>query len=116
MASDIDIRIGENIRHARSWAGLSQKKLGEHLGVSSQQVSKFENGIDRVSSSQLLLIAEKVGVRVTELMTGVAEELPTNRSDHTFMRDYQQLSDGSKATLRELVRAIVTDTARRLKA
>lgn len=115
MASNLDIRIGENIRHARAWAGLNQEELGKHLNVSAQQISKFELGTNRVSSAQLVIIAERLEVNVIDLMAGVAKELPTDRSDHAFMRDYKSLSDNTKATVRELVRAIITDTARRLQ-
>ena len=116
MSSSIDKRIGENIRHARSWAGLNQEELGKHLGITAQQVSKFELGSNRVSSSQLVQIAEKLEVKVTDLLTGVDQELTVVISDHTLMRDYKALTPATQATIRQLVRAIVTDTARTLKS
>lgn len=115
MANNLDIIIGENIRRARASAGMSQEELGKHLGIRAQQISKFELGINRVSSSQLIGMAEQLRVNVVDLMTGVSNELPTDKGDAAFMRDYKSLSDNTKSTVRELVRAIITDTARRLQ-
>jgi len=115
MGNKLDIITGGKSRQARGSAGMSQEELGKQLGVRAQQISKFELGANRVSSSQLLIIADSLGANVIDLMVGAASELPTDKSDHAFMRDYKALSDGTKATVRELVRAIITDTARRLK-
>lgn len=116
MALNPDKVIGGNIRKARAVAGLSQRGLGVHLGISPQQVSKFELGLDRVSASQLITVADCLGVGVLDLMTGVAAELPTDRSDHLLMGDYKALAARTRGAVRELVRAIVEETARGMKS
>ena len=53
----IDRHVGARIRMQRMVRGLSQTKLGEAVGVSFQQIQKYEKGTNRVSSSRLQLIA-----------------------------------------------------------
>lgn len=55
--SEIDKEIGKRIRIYRSHRGVSQAKLGEILGVSFQQIQKYESASNRVSASSLLNIA-----------------------------------------------------------
>ncbi len=61
----IDILIGKRIRHRRIAMGLSQKALGSHLGVSFQQIQKYEKGLNRVSAKCLLEIAQKLDVPIS---------------------------------------------------
>ncbi|PIT68458.1 helix-turn-helix domain-containing protein [Bartonella tribocorum] len=61
----IDISIGKRIRHRRIAMGLSQKTLGSFLGVSFQQIQKYEKGLNRVSAKCLLEIAQKLQVPIS---------------------------------------------------
>ncbi len=66
MACDeIDIEIGKRVRQARVAAGLSQTQLGVQLGVSFQQVQKYEKGVNRIGGGRLYRIARVLGVKVT---------------------------------------------------
>jgi transcriptional regulator with XRE-family HTH domain len=56
-----DIQLGVKIRARRLEAGLSQQELGEALGVSFQQVQKYEKGVNRVSAGRLGEIAKTLG-------------------------------------------------------
>lgn len=60
-ASPLDQHIGAQVRVARQLAGLTQETLAEHLGVTFQQVQKYERGANRVSASRLLSIASLTG-------------------------------------------------------
>lgn len=60
-ASPLDQHIGAQVRVARQLAGLTQETLAEHLGVTFQQVQKYERGANRVSASRLLSIANLTG-------------------------------------------------------
>ena len=48
----IDVHVGSRVRLRRNMLGLSQEKLGEAIGLTFQQVQKYERGTNRVSSSQ----------------------------------------------------------------
>lgn len=54
---DVDREVGAKIRIRRNLVGLSQEKLAEALGISFQQVQKYEKGINRVGASRLNKIA-----------------------------------------------------------
>ena len=69
-AQKIDRVIGRNIRIHRLAKKMSQTELGEHLGVSFQQVQKYENGANRVGSGRLYQIAAILGVHVSTLFRG----------------------------------------------
>ena len=60
-----DKALGLKVRQARNEAGLSQEQLGLHLGVTFQQIQKYEKGVNRVSSTRLVQIAQCTGKSVT---------------------------------------------------
>jgi transcriptional regulator with XRE-family HTH domain len=70
QAQKIDRVIGRNIRIHRLARKMSQTELGEHLGVSFQQVQKYENGANRVGSGRLYQIAAILNVHVSTLFKG----------------------------------------------
>ena len=49
----IDVLVGKNLRRLRKQAGLSQAELGARIGVSAQQVQKYETARNRISASKL---------------------------------------------------------------
>jgi transcriptional regulator with XRE-family HTH domain len=69
-AQKIDKVIGRNVRIHRLARRMSQTELGDQLGVSFQQVQKYENGTNRVGSGRLYQIAAILGVHVSTLFRG----------------------------------------------
>jgi len=57
-----DVHVGSRIRLRRNMLGMSQEKLGESLGITFQQVQKYEKGTNRVGASRLQAIANILGV------------------------------------------------------
>lgn len=78
-----DPRIGMRIRTLRLERRLSQAELGEMLGVSFQQVQKYEKGVNRVSAGRLHRVAEALQVPVTFFYAGFAAE--RGRADSHFI-------------------------------
>jgi transcriptional regulator with XRE-family HTH domain len=68
----IDLSVGSRIRKFRESRGMSQSQLGEKLGVTFQQVQKYEKGKNRVGASRLQMISTALGVPVEHLFTDVA--------------------------------------------
>lgn len=64
----IDKAIGGRLKLYRQRANLSQTALGKHLGVSFQQVQKYENGTNRVSAASLMKIARFLKIPISELL------------------------------------------------
>jgi transcriptional regulator with XRE-family HTH domain len=60
----IDAHVGNRIRMRRQIVGMSQEKLGELLGITFQQVQKYEKGSNRISASRLYMTAKTLGVPV----------------------------------------------------
>ncbi len=60
--NDVDASVGRRITDRRSALGLSQSDLAQRLGVSSQQVQKYEAGTNRISASRLSDVAMALGI------------------------------------------------------
>lgn len=60
----IDIHVGSRIRLRRTMLGMSQEKLGESLGITFQQIQKYEKGTNRIGASRLQRISEILRVPV----------------------------------------------------
>jgi transcriptional regulator with XRE-family HTH domain len=69
-AQKIDKVVGRNIRIHRLAKSMSQTELGTQLGVSFQQVQKYENGTNRVGSGRLYQIAAILGAHVSVFFSG----------------------------------------------
>lgn len=84
FADPINALIGQRVRHMRKLRQMTQADLGRELNLTFQQVQKYERGMNRISVSTLLHIAEVLNVLPELLLTGVlatkvsdsAEELP----------------------------------------
>ena len=66
----VDVEVGHRIRIERLARGLSQTALANQLGVTFQQVQKYEKGVNRVGAGRLTKIAEVLGVSVSTFFTG----------------------------------------------
>lgn len=66
-ADPVDVTVGTRIRFIRKMKNLSQQALAEAIGVSFQQVQKYERGANRVSASMLVRIADFLEVDISDL-------------------------------------------------
>jgi transcriptional regulator with XRE-family HTH domain len=64
-----DVEVGRRVRAFRLNRGLSQEKLGDELGITFQQVQKYEKGVNRIGAGRLQRIAEILGVPVSEFFS-----------------------------------------------
>ncbi|MFC0410723.1 helix-turn-helix domain-containing protein [Roseomonas elaeocarpi] len=62
--SPIDVHVGGRVRLRRTLLGMSQEKLGEALGLTFQQVQKYERGVNRIGASRLFDIARVLDVPI----------------------------------------------------
>jgi transcriptional regulator with XRE-family HTH domain len=74
LPNPVDRHVGARLRMRRNQAGLSQEKLGEALGVTFQQVQKYEKGLNRLGASRLQLAARVLGVPVNFFFDGMPAE------------------------------------------
>ncbi len=66
-AHPVDIHVGKRLRLRRSMLGMSQDSLGKEIGVTFQQVQKYERGVNRIGSSRLYHLATILTVPVSFL-------------------------------------------------
>lgn len=60
----IDVHVGSRVRLRRMLLGISQEKLGERLGLTFQQVQKYEKGVNRIGASRLFDLSTVLGVPI----------------------------------------------------
>ena len=82
--NDIDQHVGSRLRQRRAFLDISQKELGEAIGVSFQQVQKYERGKNRIGASRLFVIAKILGVEVSYFYEGCDEMLNAARNNNTI--------------------------------
>jgi|SRR5688572_28113376 transcriptional regulator with XRE-family HTH domain len=71
--SDVDSVIGARTRSRRLQLGMSQERLAELLGITFQQVQKYEKGANRISASRLVQIAKALDIEVAYFFDGLSE-------------------------------------------
>lgn len=74
MSHPVDIYVGKKIKFRRSMLGLSQEQLGNKIGVTFQQIQKYEKGLNRISSSKLYDFADILKVSVNHFFEGFSPE------------------------------------------
>ncbi len=60
MPDPIDVKMGAVVRNRRAQLGITQAQLGEHCGITFQQIQKYEKGSNRISVSMLFKIATRL--------------------------------------------------------
>jgi len=120
--SPIDVHVGTRIRLRRTLLGMSQERLGEALGLTFQQVQKYERGVNRVGASRLFDLSRVLDVPISFFFDDMPESLaaafggqPSGRRVAGFADTQEGFADDTlnrRETL-ELVRAYyrITDPA-----
>ena len=118
----VDVHVGKRIKILRKLRGMNQSKLGESVGLSFQQIQKYETGANRISASRLFEFSQVFDVPVScffddmppELgnhnATGVPERDVFRSSEATEVaRIYYQIQNKSvRHSFRNLVKSVVT--------
>ena len=110
MPHPIDVYVGSQIRHRRTALGLSQSALGAALGVSFQQIQKYERGVNRIGASRLWKISQALHVPVSALFEGYAagpepaQGAPQlDLQTASLIRAYRSLGPKTRLAVRKLV-------------
>jgi transcriptional regulator with XRE-family HTH domain len=73
-AEAIDAHVGARVRLRRMQLGISQEKLAQILGVTFQQVQKYEKGLNRIGASRLFHLGEALGVPIQFFFEDLSQE------------------------------------------
>lgn len=116
----VDVHVGSRLRLRRTLLGMSQEKLGEVLGLTFQQIQKYERGANRVSASRMYDLSRALGVPVsfffdampddvagdktTSPESAVADSIDlTSRANLELIRNLERLPSVTAKDLREMI-------------
>ena len=125
MANDVNLvvdkHVGSRVRMRRMMLGMSQEGLGDALGVTFQQVQKYEKGMNRISASRLQHMSQILQVPVPFFFEGAPGGVEGAPGVPTYVNEFLATSDGvaltkafmriENAKLRRLIVGIVEDCA-----
>lgn len=99
----IDKHVGSRVRMRRMMISMSQEKLGEHLGITFQQIQKYEKGTNRIGASRLQQISIVLGVPVAFFFEGAPSAGPEGEGfaedqSPAYVSDFLATSDGLALT------------------
>lgn len=78
--NDVDLQVSRNIRQLRKDLDMTQVELAAGIGVTPQQVQKYESGASRVSASMLVELADALNLTIEDLFAGARPEPPKRLS------------------------------------
>jgi transcriptional regulator with XRE-family HTH domain len=113
----VDKLIGTRIRLQRTAIGMSQEKLGDVLGITFQQIQKYEKGTNRVGAARLQAIADALGVPVSFFFeqrggTGDSSDPPSGIQDLLTSREGIELARAFLKIENPAMRRALVDMAR----
>jgi transcriptional regulator with XRE-family HTH domain len=134
LPSPVDVHVGARVRQRRTLLGMTQTDLADALGLSFQQIQKYEKGTNRVGASRLYDLSRvldvsieyffddmppKVAASLPDVGRGKAKELPsfdlnlmTKRETLSLMRAYYKVEDADvRKRVYELTKAVGADGA-----
>jgi transcriptional regulator with XRE-family HTH domain len=111
----IDVMVGQRIKTERVLRGMSQTTLARAVGVTFQQLQKYETGANRVSASRLCHIADALEFHAPDFLRRAAkDEAPTNltsRETLEVVKSMTMMPPGIRSRVRSLVRSIAEEVS-----
>ena len=100
QANPIDIQVGNRVRIRRMLIGMSQERLGDLLGLTFQQVQKYEKGVNRIGAGRLFEVSRILNVPVDFFYEGVNEGAPGSaESEGAPVMDFVSSGEGLQLSL-----------------
>ncbi len=106
MPNPVDVHVGARVRMRRMLIGMSQEKLGESLGLTFQQVQKYEKGSNRIGASRLYQIGSVLGVPIEFFFEGLERDQASGGAGHGARFDTELLSSAEGIQLNSAFFAI----------
>jgi transcriptional regulator with XRE-family HTH domain len=122
-ASEVDAHVGQRVRQRRESLGVSQGRLGRHLGLTFSQVQKYEKASNRIGAGRLYLLAQILGVPVEYFFEGLkgrpamgsGNGSNVNQSELALLKDafLRIADDDTRQSVLALVRSLATQPSHR---
>ena len=115
MVHPVDVHVGKKIREVRLLRGLTQVNVAEQLGLSFQQLQKYETGYNRVSASKMFEIAQLLRVEPGYFFEGLpsADDVEREAMDERTAKAAQALSSISDEKVRNQIQSMIHELANR---
>jgi transcriptional regulator with XRE-family HTH domain len=101
--------IGFRLKQLRQKAGISQERLAEQIGVSTNQLQKYESGKNMMNTEKLQLLASALSVQVHEFFVSSEETLPLAVEEKLLLDSYRGIPNRE---IRESILKITTNATR----
>ena len=108
----VDVHVGGRVKGRRKLIGMSQEKLGKHVGLTFQQIQKYEKGMDRIAASTLWVFSLVLGRPISWFFEGIGEQkrkgddLPAKRDTLKLVRYFSACDPDVQKHLAALVNAV----------
>ena len=108
-ATEIDKKVGETLVKLRQFRGMSQEDVANAVGVTFQQIQKYEKGKNRISVSRLWQFSHVLGIPVEEFYDGIegaprSAALKLTREQLSLLKKYNMLPESQKKEVQDYVR------------
>jgi len=114
MPHPVDIHVGRRVKEIRTVRGLTQSNVAEQLGISFQQLQKYETGANRVSASRMFELSKLLGVSPSFFFEGLEgesyESMPA--MDMETARIASILSNITNEKLKRRIHTLISEIAR----
>lgn len=113
--NEVDVTVGMNVRRIRNTIDMSQETLGAKLGLTFQQVQKYEKGTNRISASKLVAISHALGCSIDQLFAGVeanTNTVPLPNVSAAALKLAGQFDKIPSATQRDAITKLVASMTR----
>lgn len=118
MAHPVDVHVGQRVRQRRWMVGMTQRQLGDSVGIKFQQIQKYETGANRISASRMWDIAAALEVPQAFFFEGldgqVADngesrgDILTDKEALELVRAYYSIPEAQRRRLFDLARVLST--------
>jgi len=108
----IDRVVGSKVQQLRLSQGMSRQDLGDILGITHQQLQKYEKGVNRITVSRLADIAQALGVSVVYFFEGNegVQEMTSQRLCMEVMRDFNRIvRKEQREAVRQIIKVLAAD-------
>tara|TARA_R110000787_G_scaffold144231_1_gene257978 strand:+ start:59110 stop:59613 length:504 start_codon:yes stop_codon:yes gene_type:complete len=110
VAHPIDIHVGDRLRQRRTILGLTQEKLAESVGLTFQQIQKYERGANRIGASRLFQFSQLLGISINFFFDGLDQKMGDPAEGYRLGIDYRdneppERDEMNRRETLELVRA-----------
>lgn len=112
-AHPVDVHVGQRVRMRRVMCGLSQTALANRIGLTFQQLQKYESGMNRISASKLWLIGQELDTPVQWFFTDAAAagksqvaEFGTKRETLELVRNFMNMPAEARQHFLALIKSV----------